>query len=163
MRQLQRQTKESIAQLGLVGDVENLVDNRCAAIAVPDGAAAGLDNQEYNDDIPYHLGKKESKKLVGLKVIQSFRIQQRFQYIKVIEEYEQKRDGDNSKQRVCEILLDSLTYVAQQVVYVGHLLERILGILAYDRCNTVPLHWRAYQIAQAMRITLMIHYGVHWG
>lgn len=132
MRQLQGQTKQTISQVGLIGDVENLVDDRRTAAAMTDGAAASLDNQEYDDNIPYHLDQKEGKEFVGLEVIQSFRIYQCFQYVKVIEEYKKERDGDDSQQWIGEVLLDRLTYVTQQVVYVGYLFECILRILAYD-------------------------------
>lgn len=162
MGQLQGETEQTIPQLQIVGYVENLVNNSSTAAAMPDGAAAGLDDQKYDHYVPDHLGQEEGKELIGLKVVQALRIQQRLQYVKVIEQYEQERYGNDAQQRIGEVLLDGMADVAQQVVYVGHLLDGVLRILAYNRGNTVPLHWCADQVAQPMRIAMIVHHRMHW-
>lgn len=55
MGELQWETEQPIPQLRLVGYIENLVHNGGAAAAVPDGAAAGLDDQKYDHNVPDHL------------------------------------------------------------------------------------------------------------
>jgi len=107
---------------------------------VQNSTAAALDDQNDNHYVPNKLHQEKCEEFVSLKNIQSFGIQNSLQNVKVIEENEQERYGDDSQQRICEVLLDGLANIAEEIVDVGHLFDRVFRVEAYNGGNTVPLH-----------------------
>jgi len=107
---------------------------------VQNSTAASLHDQYDNHYVPNKLHQEKGEEFVCLKNIQSFGIQNGLQNVKVIKENEQEGYGDDSKQRICEVLLDGLANIAEEIVDVGHLFDRVFRIKAYYGGNTVPLH-----------------------
>jgi len=107
---------------------------------VQNSTAAALHDQYDNHNVPNKLHQEKGEEFVSLKNIQSFGIQNSFQNVKVIKENEQEGYGDDSQQRICEVLLDGLANIAEEIVDVGHLFDRVFRIKAYYGGNTVPLH-----------------------
>lgn len=90
MLQLQGETQQTISYIRIIGYIQNFVNYSGTYARLLDSGTAALNNENYNTDIPQHLGNEEGKELISLEHLDTIRIQHHFQYIEIIEEYEEE-------------------------------------------------------------------------